>query len=81
MMRNGLLRALTIGIALGLAACATPDATEDRAVDPEVVSLDTGQIAGAPSPLGDDIRVYRGIRKDRLDFLDQYYAAMRVEAN
>ena len=61
MMRNGLLRALTIGIAVGLAACATPDATEDRAVDPGVVSLDTGQIAGAPSSLGEDIRVYRGI--------------------
>ena len=65
MMRNGFLRACVVGAAAGLAACAAPDATdvayEDDAVDTGTVSLDTGQILGGPSPLGEDVRVYRGI--------------------
>ena len=31
--------------------------------------------------ISDTIQVRRGVRKDRLDFLDQYYAAQREETN
>ena len=65
MMLNGFLRACVVGAAAGLAACAAPDATdvayEDDAVDTGTVRLDTGQILGGPSPLGEDVRVYRGV--------------------
>ncbi len=61
MMRNALARLFVVGATLGLAACAAPDATEEAAIDPGIVSLDTGQISGAPSALGNDIWVYRGI--------------------
>ena len=60
MMRNVLVRLFLVGTATGLAACAAPDATEN-AVEPGVVTTDAGRISGAPSPLGADVWVYRGI--------------------
>ena len=60
MMRSALVRLLVLGTPFWLAACAAPDATEDT-VDHAVVTIAGGQILGTPSPLGEDIRVYRGI--------------------
>ncbi len=63
MMRNALVRLFVFGTAVGLAACSTPDVTDtaDDAANSRIVSLDTGKIFGLPSPLGEDVRVYRGV--------------------
>ena len=60
MLRNALLRLLVLGTSFWLAACAAPVATEDAA-ELGVVTVDGGQISGAPSLLGEDVWVYRGI--------------------
>ena len=60
MTRSALVRLVVLGTPFYLAACAAPDATEDT-VDPAVVAIAGGQISGAPSTLGEDIWVYRGV--------------------
>ena len=42
MMRNALVRLFVLGTAVGLAACAAPDAT-DTAVEPGVVATETSR--------------------------------------
>jgi para-nitrobenzyl esterase len=63
MMRNGATGLLLLGTPLWLTSCAAPPAppTPDDVTEPGIVTIDAGQVAGAPSPLGPDVWVYRGI--------------------
>ena len=49
-----------LGTPFWLASCAAPEPPQD-AVEPGLVTVDGGQVLGAPSPLGEDVWVYRGI--------------------
>ena len=60
MIRNAAIGLLVLGTPLWLTSCAEPGAP-DEGIEPGVITVDGGQIAGAPSPLGADISVYRGV--------------------
>lgn len=60
MMRNTAIGLLLVGTPLWLAACAEPVVPDDLP-EPGIITIDAGQVAGAASPLGADVWVYRGI--------------------
>lgn len=60
MMRNTAIGLLLVGTPLWLAACAEPVVPDDIP-EPGIITIDAGQIAGAASPLGADVWIYRGI--------------------
>ena len=60
MMQSASRYLLVLGTPFWLASCAAPEAPDD-AVEPGLVTVDGGQVSGAPSPLGEDVWVYRGI--------------------
>lgn len=60
MMRNTAIGLLLVGTPLWLAACAEPVVPDDLP-EPGIITIDAGQVAGAASPLGADVWIYRGI--------------------
>ena len=62
MMRNVLRGALALGLAVSSVLLAGAGVAPVRAQSTDaIVSVEGGQLAGAPSPLGDDVLVYRGV--------------------
>lgn len=60
MIRNTAIGLLLLGTQLWLTSCAAP-ASPDEGTEPGGLTVDGGQVAGAPSPLGADVWVYRGL--------------------
>ena len=60
MIRNAAIGLLVLGTPLWLTSCAAP-AVPDEGTEPGGLTVDGGQVAGAPSPLGADVSVYRGL--------------------
>ncbi len=60
MIRNAAIGLLVLGTPLWLTSCAAP-AAPDEGTEPGGLTVDGGQVAGAPSPLGADVSVYRGL--------------------
>ena len=62
MMRNVLRRGLMTGLALVFVFLGGADSSlvEGQPAD-AVVAVEGGRLAGAPSPLGDDVVAYRGV--------------------
>jgi len=60
MTRNALVCLCGLVFALAWTACSKADSREDVG-EPGIVSLDPGRVAGARSPFGEDVWVYRGI--------------------
>ena len=60
MIRNAAIGLLVLGTPLWLTSCAAP-AVPDEGTEPGGLTVDGGQVAGAPSPLDADVSVYRGL--------------------
>lgn len=69
MIRNTAIGLLLLGTQLWLTSCAAP-ASPNEGTEP-------GGLTDAALEIGDTIQVRRGVRKERLDLLDRYYAAQR----
>ena len=60
MIRSAVIGLLVLGTPLLVTSCTVPAAPDD-VTEPGILTVDGGQIAGAPSPLGAEVWVYRGI--------------------